>query len=77
MLVAGETLIIFILTGISNMNIFFIKKKKHVVVYSNIHDKFASTNLTYSIKKKRKNLKLDITQFFLLQTNRIYFQLIW
>ena len=32
MLVAGETLNIFLLTGISNINIFFIKKKNSVVV---------------------------------------------
>ena len=38
MLVAGETLNIFLLTGISNINIFFIKKKNDVVVDSNIYD---------------------------------------
>ena len=65
MLLAGETLNIFLLTGISNINIFSIKKKKNVVVYSNIHDKFASTNLRYNFKKK-KNLKIDITHNFLV-----------
>ena len=30
---------IFLLFGISTRNISFIKKKKNVVVYSNIHDK--------------------------------------
>jgi hypothetical protein len=30
--VAGETFYIFLLTGISNINIFFIKKKNNVVV---------------------------------------------
>ena len=38
MFVAGETLNIFHLTGISNMNIFLIKKKKNVVVTSTIYD---------------------------------------
>ena len=41
MLLAGETLNIFLLTAVSNINIFFIKKKNNVVVYSNIHDLFA------------------------------------
>ena len=43
MLLAGET---HFLTGISNINIFFIKKNMHVIVFKNIHDKFATTNLT-------------------------------
>ena len=60
MLVAGETLNIFLLTGISNINIFFIKKKKIVVIYSNIHDKFPSKNLANNIKIKAKNLKIHI-----------------
>ena len=30
---------------------FFIKKKKIVVIYSNIHDKFPSKNLTSNLKK--------------------------
>ena len=47
MLLAWETLSIFLLTGISN-NIFFLKKK-NVVVYSNIQDTFAFTNLTYNL----------------------------
>ena len=38
MLVAGETFNIFLLTGISNINIFFKRKKKNVVVNSNIYD---------------------------------------
>ena len=54
MLVAGETLNIFLLTGISNINIFFIKKKNAVVVNSNIYDEFASTILTNNIKKKTR-----------------------
>ena len=36
MLVAGETLNIFLLPGILNINIFFIKKKNNVSVNSNI-----------------------------------------
>ena len=32
----------WILTEISNINSFFIKKKKNVVVFSNIHNKFSS-----------------------------------
>ena len=50
MFVAGETLNILLLTGISSINIFFIKKKNNVVVNSNIYDEFASKILTY--KKK-------------------------
>ena len=38
-----ETLNIFILTGISNINILFIKKKKNGVVYNNIHNKLWQT----------------------------------
>jgi len=46
MLVAGETLNIFLLPGISNINIFFIKKKNNVVFSSNIYDKFSSKVLS-------------------------------
>ena len=35
----GKTPNIFLLTGISNRNIFFIQNMKNVVVYSNIHEK--------------------------------------
>ena len=38
MLVAGETFNIFLLTGISNINIFIKIKKNNVVVTSNIYD---------------------------------------
>ena len=38
MLVAGEILIIFLLAGISNINIFLIKKKNIVFITSNIYD---------------------------------------
>ena len=38
MLLVGETFIIFLLTGISNINIFLIKKKNNVVIISNIYD---------------------------------------
>ena len=53
----------------SNWNIkyrfFSIKKNTNVVVYSNIHDKFASTNLTCNLQNNRekKNFKTYITQF--------------
>ena len=36
MSLAGETLNIFLLTIISNINIVFTKKKKNVVIYKNI-----------------------------------------
>ena len=54
MLLVGETLNIFLLTGIININILVIKKKKNVVVNSNICDEFVSTNLTYNLKNKRR-----------------------
>ena len=54
MFMAGETLNFFLLTGISNINIFFVKKKKNVVVHSKFHDNFASTKLTYDLKIKEK-----------------------
>ena len=38
MLVAGETFNIFLLTGISNINIYLIKKKNNVVGTSNNYD---------------------------------------
>ena len=59
MLLAEETLTIFLLAGISNINIFFIKKKINGLFYSNIHDKFTSTNITFKLQKK---LKIGITQ---------------
>ena len=54
MCVAGDTLNIFLLTGISNVTIFFIKMMNNVVVNSNIDDYFASKILTFN-KKKNKN----------------------
>ena len=51
MLVAGETFNIFLQTGISNINIFLIKKKNNVVITSNIYDKVASKIMTYNVKK--------------------------
>ena len=68
MLVAGEAFDIFLLTGISNINIFLIKKKNNVFVTSNIYDYFASKIMTYSVKK-------NITQTNLLKKNTIYFHL--
>ena len=47
MLMAGET---FLLTGISNINIFLIKTKNNVVFTSNIYDYFASKIMTYNMK---------------------------
>ena len=38
MLVAGDTLNIILVNGISNISIFFIKKMNSVVVNSNIYD---------------------------------------
>ena len=51
MLVAGETLNIFLLTGISNLNNFFIEKKNNAVVNSN---KIMNYNINYA-KKLIKN----------------------
>ena len=51
MLMAGETLNIFLLTGIPNINIFFVKKKNNLAVNSNICGKFASKILNYNVKK--------------------------
>ena len=48
MLVAGETLNIFLLTGISNINIFFIKKKNKGLVMANY-------NVTYTKNLLRTN----------------------
>ena len=53
-LLAWQTLNIFIPTGISKRNIFCRKKKKNVVVYNNIYDKFISSNLTYKLKIKEE-----------------------
>ena len=56
----GRHLKFFLLTGISKRNNFCRKKKKDVVVYSNIYDKFISSNLTYKLKIKEKlNLNLN------------------
>ena len=49
MLVDGETLNIFLITGISNITIFFIMKKNDVVVNNYIHDKFPSKIMTYNV----------------------------
>ena len=49
-MVAGDTLNIFLLTGISNMNIFFRKKMKNLIVDSNIYDKFASKIMIFNKK---------------------------
>ena len=49
MLVAGETPNILLLTGISNINIIFIKEKNNVVVNSIIYDKVALKILNYNV----------------------------
>ena len=64
MVVAGETFNVFLQTGISNINIFLIKKKTNVVITGNIYDYFASKIMTYNVKKT------------LLSTNTIDFHLI-
>ena len=66
MLLAWETLNIFLLTGMSNIDILLIKKNMNVAGYSIIQNKFAFTNLMGNLKSKRKNLKKDITHFFFL-----------
>ena len=62
----GETLNIFLLTGISNINIFFIKNKNIVVVNTNIYGKFATKIRNYNVKK-------NITQTNILKTYTIDF----
>ena len=52
MLMAWETFNIFLLTGISHINIFLIRKNNNVVVTINIYDLFASKIVTYNVKKK-------------------------
>ena len=56
-MVAGETLNIFLLTGISNINIFSIKKANNVVVNSNIDDKVALKNFNYNVNYTNKLIK--------------------
>ena len=78
-LLAEETLNIFLLTGISNINMFFIKKNMNVIVYSNIHDKFAFTNLSWNLKKnfKKTNFKIDIIHFSVFKTKWYIFNSYW
>ena len=54
----------FLLTGISKRNIFCKKKKKNVVVYGHIYDKFISSNLSYKLKIK-ETLNLDLNRSIL------------
>ena len=63
-LLAWGTLKIFLLTGISKRNILCRKKKKNVVVYSNICDKCIGSNLTQN-KKYKKKLNLDLNLWIL------------
>jgi hypothetical protein len=51
MLVAGKALNIFLLTGILNINIFFIIKKNDVVVNGNIYDNSLLKNPDLKSKK--------------------------
>ena len=59
MSVAGETLNIFLLTGISKRNIFSIKKKNNAVVNSNNYVEFASKLLNYNVKKNTLHKQID------------------
>ena len=73
----GEIPNIFLLAGISKRNILCGKKKKKLVVCSNIHDKFFSLNLTFTLKiyfQKSGHKKIDIRLF---STVQIYFQESW
>ena len=46
-----------------------MKQRKNVVIYSNIQEKFASTNLIYNLKNKRYKIKNRLhSTLFLLQT---------
>ena len=57
MLLAGDTLYSFLLSGISNRNIFVMKEKENVVVYNNIHDKFLLKTL--HINSNLKNVPVQ------------------
>ena len=63
MLVAGETFNIFLLTGISIINIFFIKKKNNVVVNSNIFDKVVLKILNSHVNYTNKFIKKQHNRF--------------
>ena len=49
----------------------------NVVVYRNIHDKFATTNITFNLKNVRKFFKIDSTQLCFIKNKLTYFQLGW
>ena len=53
-LLAGYTPNMFLPNGMSN-NVFIFIKIKNLVVFSNMHDKFASTNLTYNVTKLQQS----------------------
>ena len=67
-LLAWETLKIFLLTGISKTNIICRKKKKNVVIISNIDGKFISSNLKHKLKKKKKK-DLEIYIYIKIKIN--------
>ena len=68
MLVAWETLNIFLLTVISNINISLIKKKNNVVFTSNVYDYFASKIMTHIVKKNYTS------KFIKYQHNKFLFE---
>ena len=63
MLVAWETLNIFLLAGILNINIFFIKKKNNVVDNSNIYDKGVSKIPNYNANHANKFIQNQRNRF--------------
>ena len=71
MFLAGETLKIFHLTRISNINIFFITKKNNVVVDRNIYDKFASKILNNNVNYTNKFLKNQHNRFLFERVENI------
>ena len=70
MLVGGDTPNFFLLNGMSNIDIFFIKKVNDVVGNSNSYDEFALIVLTFNNIKKDKNRYYTID--FYLRGWRMY-----
>ena len=73
MLVAGGTRNIFLLTGISNMNIFIIKKKNNVVVNTKIYDKVASKIQNYKVNYTNKFIKNQHNIFPFVRVEDVWF----